>query len=197
MNIAARLGLVAAGAAVGGGAMYAMHASVAKVWENRQQDIAARSDTAQAEWDAFRNEAETQFPGLELNSREDHARFDAFLKQHPAPSWITVQHEGYTRAHLSTHGFLPSGLQRPIGEEVAYPVGFGGMFALGGAGYAIMELARPSAKTLAGKIGATAGAAAIAALGVGMVLGGLQVGKFKETAYAHSDTIVAGVNVYR
>jgi hypothetical protein len=195
MNVAARIALTAGGLALGAGSVYGLSKIGGASSAERAADIGQRSDQAQGEWDDFKTALEAEFPNMELDSRADHARLDQFLQQHPAPSWINVEHEGFTRVHLSTNGFLPNNLRPAIQEEIAYPIGFGGFMALGGAAGAVMGVAKPPASTL-GVLGATLGAGLLVSMGIGGILGGLQTNRF-DSNFDHSTQIVRDINTHR
>lgn len=54
----------------------------------------AKMDAKSAEWQAWSSKAEAEFPGQRLRSDEQHERFVQFLKDNPAPSWVSVSERG-------------------------------------------------------------------------------------------------------
>ncbi len=193
MNVAARIGLAVGGLAVGAGAAKLFNDVSADRYAKDTANVAAQTSAARAEWTEFSEAVEAEFPGMELYSREDHARFEQFLQDHPAPEWVDVEHEGFTRVHMSTNGFLDDSVHRPIGQETAYPIGFGGFIALGSGAAAVHNVIRSPASTW-GTIGGTAGAAALAGIGVGMILSGINTGRFDSTAFKGASELVREVN---
>lgn len=102
---------------------------------------------------------------------EAHARFESFLKQHPAPDFVTVQHEGFTRVHVDAD-WSKIDYPRPNDRFNALFAGFGGggVFGLGGAAMAIAGVAGILQKTPApGAILAASFGAAGAVFGITML----------------------------
>jgi hypothetical protein len=164
MNVASRIGLTVVGAVAGGFGMHELDKVATHRYERDQAQL--RTDTAKAtkEWTTWHSALTSQFgPDARLETPADHARFEQFLKDHPAPKWITVEHEGYTRVH--THAtYLPITDQTDHSADEqgdAYAIGFGAMFAGGGAFFAGANMLKggSAAMTLAATLG---GGAAVA-----------------------------------
>jgi hypothetical protein len=128
---------------------------------------------ARQQWDTWKAKLDAEFPGGALPSPQDHARLEGFLQQHPAPSFVKVEHEEFTRVRLSASSpvdrdLLPVEFQKTNG----YPLAFGGMTALFGLGALISGVAHGGGSPMQ-TLGLIAGGAVGAGLGAAMVAGGL------------------------
>jgi hypothetical protein len=135
MHVLARAGIAVG---VAGTAAVAFH-QLAKFGERNgaERRIAAQVDPARAEWTSWKSAVDAEFPGLQLRTPDDHERFARFLERNPAPSWVSVEHEEFTRIRLDADdSFLKTDRTPPVEQGFAYGIGFGGAFAIGGAALA-------------------------------------------------------------
>ena len=131
---------------------------------------------AEAEWTAWKGELDAEFPkvgsGDGMSKRPlfddaDSQRFAQFLKDHPAPSWVKVEHDDL-RA-ISIDPFEPEAKERNWGSIAAGSFGIGGGLAIGVSGAMMLERAGN-----AGSAGSTLGLAlnvAGATLALGTIAG--------------------------
>lgn len=146
---ATTIGAIAGGIA-GVGAAAAIHAS------GRGEPAKAEA-AARAEWEAWRSKLDREFPSRALASAGDEARFEEWLKEHPAPSWIRVEYRDL-RA-ISIDPFDPVGVGASIGGTPVL-AGLGGGIALALAGASVAWSSRlPSAVNGIGAFGQYGGAA--------------------------------------
>lgn len=132
------------------------------------RDGPARDEAAaREEWTTWKQALDAEFPDRSLASPADEARFEAFLDEHPAPSWIRVEHEDLRRISIDPSD--PTSYASPMGG-IPGIVGIGGGIVGAHAGLAIRHArgASPAAATLG---------AAMAA-GGGLLAGSLIVGSF-------------------
>lgn len=188
MNVGQRVGLGATALLTAGGAtgfgMYQLTSAADRRIERQigalDRDLAARSD----EWSTWNGKLEAEFPGRRLDTPADHARFDQFLAENPAPTWVDVEHADFTKARISTDGVPRSeDAWQPDstgGQGIAYTIGFGGLIGIGGAVGGISGLAKAASPRMA--ILSAAGAGAAAAFGTGAVVGGIANARAESNA---------------
>lgn len=172
MNTIGRIALAVGSIGAGALALQQLEQHIHPGLDERTTQAKAATDKARAEWDAWKGGVLKEFPGMKLETPQDHQAFEAYLTRNPAPSWITVTHEDFNHVHLEATSPLGRELARPVGETTGYPMAFGGIAAFVGASTAVMSLIpgmRPA--STAGVLGMTlGGGAAIAAGGALAIL---------------------------
>lgn len=173
MHVAARVGIAAVGAGAAGFGMYRLNEHVSNRTERQHaqldRDVAEQSQA----WESWKGKFDAEFPGGRLDTPADHARLDAFLRDNPAPSWISVEHEDYTRARIRISGDIVDPDLKPMAEREK-AIGYGGIGVLGSVGMGAAMLASgmkmPPSSSLR-MTGMLLGGAASVALGVGLAAG--------------------------
>ncbi len=171
MHVAARVGIAAVTAGATGFGMYKLIEGgsdrVAREGAELDREVAKQG----AAWDSWSAKLEAEFPGRRLETPADHARFEQFLRDNPAPSWVKVDHADYTRARLSIGAHVvPRDLQPD--PELAKGIGYGAVGAIGsalmGGGMAIAGL-KGAGGSAWSNLGMLVGGTAMATAGVGMI----------------------------
>jgi hypothetical protein len=164
MNVRAAVGIAAG--VVGVGAAVGLHAVM-------RNGASGNQTAATAEWNAWKGELDQEFPkvgsGDGLSKRPlfddaDQQRFEAFLQEHPAPSWIKVSHEDL-RA-ISIDPFEPDSEERNWKGLIAGGLGIGGGLGVGITGAMMLERAGSAGSTLGLGLNVAG-----AALGIGTIAG--------------------------
>jgi hypothetical protein len=173
MNVAARVAIGVGSVALAGyGAKQFADLATRRIDEDHAKLQDATTDARQ-QWDTWKAKLDAEFPGGALPTPKDHERLKAFLQQHPAPSFVTVEHDEFTRVRLSAGSpvdpdLLPVEFQKSNG----YPLAFGGVMAIGGVAALGNGVLRGAASTW-GTVGMIAGGALAAGFGAAAVLGGV------------------------
>jgi hypothetical protein len=174
MHVAARVAIAAAAGGLATVGMQALDRSGERAMADKHRRIDDQVAPARAEWQAWKGALDREFPGMRLETPADHARMVRFMQENPPPSWISVQHEEFTRIRLeATDAFLKTDRHPPVDQGNAYGIGFGGAFALGGAAVAGMALLRGGSSTLM-TVGKLAGGAAAIPFGILSVRAGVE-----------------------
>lgn len=159
MHVAAKVGLLAGGIGLGAFAGHKLDQIATR--QNEAEDKAVLADTAKAkaDWEKWSSALEAQFPGRRLDTPADHARFEQFLRDNPAPLFIKLEHAEFNRIKVSSGSVL--GPQHHRNSEEIKMVGYGGIGLSGMAGLggtmAMRALRTPGSTNLFKTIGMTAG----------------------------------------
>lgn len=173
MNVAARVGIGVGSAALAGfGAVKFADFAYGRAKQEHQELQDATADSKQ-QWEAWKAKLDAEFPGGTLATPQEHARFESFLQQHPAPTFVKVEHAEFTRVRLSTDSavdrdFLPVEFQKSNG----YPLAFGGMSAIAGAATLFRGVTKGGSTPLK-TAGIIVGGALAAGMGAAMVAVGV------------------------
>lgn len=165
-SIVGRAAIAAGGAAAVAVPVVLLHKSLGRKAEEHRQEWVDYGKQVRSEWDAWKTKLDAQFPGGNLDTSADHARFEQFLKANPAPEFVKAEHKGVTNIKLAYDWeSYPDHLSSGATES-----GFatGGALAMGIAGAAM--LGKPA---FSGPMGlqtalmaAVAGAALVGGLGM-------------------------------
>ena len=187
MNIASRAGIGLGSVALAGfGAKQFADFATSRMEDDHAKLQRATADSRQ-QWDTWKAKLDAEFPGGALPTPQDHARLKTFLQANPAPSFVKVEHDEFTRVRLSTVSVVDPDLY-PVEFEKSngYPLAFGAMMAIGGAAMLVGGVARGGGSTWK-TVGMIAGGAGLAALGGASALSGVQgfrIGQGTEGASA-------------
>lgn len=170
MHVAAKIGLSAAGIAIGGAAGAWMAQGLR---DRRLEDEAHRREvleTATGEWQRWKSAADAAFPGGRLDTPSDHADFERFLQRTPAPDWVSVEHEDYTRFRVTATSPLdPSDYPVETQKTTGYGV-MGGLMAAGLGASGVLAAVRGT-RSLLPTAAQGVGGGALVGFGVGMAVG--------------------------
>ncbi len=178
MHIGLKVGIAAATAGTVGFGALKMGQSINESTKRKHAELDVEVAKQTKAWDAWSTAFKAEFPGHRLDTPADHARLDVFLRQNPAPSWVSVDHDGYTRARLSIQGDVVDDKHIPVEREKA--IGYGAIGAISSAaiGVGFLRSGLMSSGSTLGTVGKLVGGAATVAMGVGML--GIVVGDVKR-----------------
>jgi hypothetical protein len=188
MHVAARIGIAAGVAGAVGFGAYKLNEFTAERTEQRHAKLDDAVAKESATWSEWKTALDTEFPGGRLDTPADHARLDAFLREHPAPSYIDVQHADFTSIRLRRDGDIVDRGLLPMAEQekaIGYgAIGVLGMLAMGGA--ALVSGLKGGGATPLATVGKLVGGGAAVAASAGaaaLVVGQLMRGDNTEGYY--------------
>ncbi len=173
MNVAARVAIGAGSMALAGYGAKQFADLANRQIEAEHAELQDATADARQQWESWKSKLDAEFPGGRLQTPQDHARLDTFLQQTPAPDFINVEHEEFTRVRLTTGSPVdPDLLPVEFEKSNGYPLAFGGMMAIGGVGMLGTGVIK-GAGSMRGTVGLIAGGALLAGLGAASLFSGL------------------------
>lgn len=194
MHVTGKVAFAAAGVALGAGAMHQLDRVADRRTNERLELVDRETQAATRDWETWSSALDREFPGRRLDTPADHARFEQFLARNPAPAWLDVQHDEFTRVRIQVghEGILSDATRAPNPQGDYYAAGFGAMSTAMGVGGVVSALR--SARSLPATIGFTLGGGALAAFGVYSAISGVQAIARGDSAYLPARQLAARIN---